>query len=97
MKEFPHIILSEEQEKQETIKCVAWATCFVLSCLCLMIYGMAWMSAVEKENTAFYGAKHLEKRVKWLETWSKAMVVYSGEKQAEYENHTHRYSDGRVK
>ena len=97
MKESPYVSITEEKAKQDTIQGIIFAVIMTFGMLSVLVYGLAWMSSVEKENTAFYGAKHLEKRVKWLETWSNAMVVYSGQKQVEYENHTHRYYDGRVK
>ena len=80
-KESPYISITEEQERQGTIKCFIAAIIVTLGMFSVLIYGMAWISAVEKENTAFYGAKHLERRITAMED--------------EYKEHRHVYSTGK--
>lgn len=91
-----HDIL-RDPECKSNIQCTIFACIVVIGGLCLLIYGLAWLSTAEKENAVFYGTEHLEERVKWLEDWSRAMVVDGGERRVEYLMHTHQYSDGHIK
>jgi len=59
--------MSEEQERQETIKCAIWAFVIVVSGLSFFTYGIAWLSTAEKISADIYGAKHLEGRIMALE------------------------------
>ena len=62
-----YISRDKEEQFRENVKCVVWGVCFVFAWLCLLVYGITWLSTAEKENTAFYGATHLEKRITDLE------------------------------
>lgn len=90
MKESPYISITEERERQGTIKCAIAAIIVTLGMFSVLIYGMAWLSAVEKENTAFYGAKNLLNHITIIEN----QII---ELQSEYKNHTHRYYDLKIK
>ena len=39
----------------------------------------------------------LESQVRWLEDWSKAVVIDSAENKIKYENHTHNKKGGKIK
>ena len=90
MKESPYISITEEKAKQDTIQGIIFAVIVVFGMLSVLIYGLAWLSAVEKENTAFYGAKNLLNHITIIEN----QII---ELQSEYKNHTHRYYDLKIK
>ena len=80
-----HKIL-RDPECKSNIQCSLLAFVFVIGGLCLLIYGLTWMSSVDKTNTEFYGAKHLENRITILE--NNITIL---------ENHTHQYYNGKIK
>lgn len=84
-----HAIL-KDPECKGNIQCLIWGICTVFIWLSVMLYGLAWLSTVEKENTAFYGAKHLENRIDALEA-KEHIIVCEIEK---FRNHKHNYSTG---
>ncbi len=88
---------NEEEAKQGTLKCFIAAVIVTLGMLCLLIFGLAWMSTAEKVSAEIYGAKYMENQIKSLEDWRTGFSVEYGMKQVEYENHTHRYHDGHIK
>ncbi len=78
-----HETFEAEQAQMQMFFCVIFACVFVVGAFCALIYGFAWLSTVEKENTAYYGAKHLEKEFR--------------NHIKEFRNHTHVYSTGKPK
>lgn len=75
-------------EMKENINTIAWASCFVIGMLCVLVYGIAWFGHVEVTNEDIYNRRHMAKEIKDLSLWKEKF-------DTEYLNHTHIYSTGK--
>lgn len=90
MRESPHITLTEEQAKRETIHCIVWASIVVFGMLALTAHGLAFLSWTEPTMEDAYARKRLEQRQQSL--YDIQIIILD-----EFKNHTHRYHDGKIK
>ena len=83
-----HQIL-KDPECRGNIQCVLWGIVIIMGMLCILIYGIAWMSPVEKISEDIYGAEYLKKRIEHLEGVFTGVSIEWAQKQVEYDNHIH--------
>ncbi len=83
--------------KQETIKCAMWASVVVFGVLALLIHGIAFLSWTAPTTAEIYRNKRMQNQIEDLYQWRTGIVVDGDRKKIEYENHTHRYYDQKIR
>ena len=89
-----HAIL-RDPECKGNIQCAMWAVVVTLGMLCLMLFGIAWMSTAEKINADVYGAKNSENKTSIGREGQLEDRIIILENQLM--GHVHRYFDGKIK
>ena len=77
---------SKEEQWKEMILTIAWASCFVIGMLCVLVYGIAWFGNVEVTSEDIYIRRNMKKEIEKLQT-----------EYIRLEEHVHRYHDGKIK
>lgn len=87
----------DEKAKQGTIQAFVWAVVVVFGMIALLLHGFAFLNWTEETNEEFYQRKYMANQIEDLYKWRENLYQWHVYKINEYENHTHRYYDGKVK
>lgn len=82
IKTTPHI-LTEEQDKRETIHCIIWASVVVFVMLAFLLHGLAFLSWTEPTMEEIYARRMMDNSIKTL--------------RQDFENHRHHFWTGKIK
>ena len=67
MKTSPHITLTKEQDKRETVICIVWASVVVFGMLALMLHGLAYFSSATVTGQDIYAREIMQRKITLIE------------------------------